>query len=53
MNAEQAVREGFDEIQHVNFLMLNFLDPKIDTRKPDRFARWPSTAPSSTSSPPG
>jgi imidazolonepropionase-like amidohydrolase len=38
MNAEQAVREGFDEIQHVNFLMLNFLDPKIDTRKPDRFS---------------
>jgi imidazolonepropionase-like amidohydrolase len=38
MNAEQAVREGFDEIQHVNFLMLNFLDPKIDTRTPARFA---------------
>ncbi len=37
MNAEQAVREGFDEIQHVNFLMLNFLDPKIDTRTPARF----------------
>ena len=38
MNAEQAVREGFDEIQHVNFLMLNFLDPKIDTRTPARFS---------------
>jgi len=37
MNAEQAVRAGFDEIQHVNFLMLNFLDPKIDTRTPSRF----------------
>jgi imidazolonepropionase-like amidohydrolase len=37
MSAEQAVRAGFDEIQHVNFLMLNFLDPKIDTRTPARF----------------
>ena len=37
MNAEQAVREGFDEIQHANFLVLNFLDPKIDTRTPARF----------------
>src|SRR5215203_5976106 len=31
MMAEQAVREGYDEIQHVNFLFLNFL-PGIDTR---------------------
>jgi hypothetical protein len=38
MNAEQAVRAGFDEIQHVNFLVLNFLDPKIDTRTPARFS---------------
>jgi hypothetical protein len=37
MNAEQAVRAGFDEIQHSNFLLLNFLDPKIDTRTPARF----------------
>jgi imidazolonepropionase-like amidohydrolase len=37
MNAEQAVRAGFDEIQHANFLFLNFLDPKIDTRTPARF----------------
>ncbi len=37
MSAEQAVRAGFDEIQHVNFLFLNFLDPKIDTRTPARF----------------
>jgi imidazolonepropionase-like amidohydrolase len=37
MNAEQAVRAGFDEIQHANFLLLNFLDPKIDTRTPARF----------------
>jgi imidazolonepropionase-like amidohydrolase len=38
MSAEQAVRAGFDEIQHVNFLELNFLDPKIDTRTPARFS---------------
>jgi imidazolonepropionase-like amidohydrolase len=31
MKAEQAVREGFDEIQHANFLFLNFLDG-VDTR---------------------
>ena len=38
MIAEQAVRAGYDEIQHANFLMLNFLDPKIDTRTPNRFS---------------
>ncbi|HEV2851569.1 MAG TPA: amidohydrolase family protein [Thermoanaerobaculia bacterium] len=37
MTAEQAVRAGFDEIQHVNFLFLNFLSPDIDTRTPARF----------------
>src|SRR4029078_10682500 len=31
MKAEQAVRQGFDEIQHTNFLFLNFLDG-VDTR---------------------
>jgi imidazolonepropionase-like amidohydrolase len=36
MTAEQAVRAGFDEIQHVNFLFLNFFDG-IDTRTPERF----------------
>ena len=36
MKAEQAVREGFDEIQHANFLFLNFLDG-VDTRTPARF----------------
>ena len=35
MTAEQAVRAGFDEIQHVNFLFLNFLDG-VDTRTPAR-----------------
>jgi imidazolonepropionase-like amidohydrolase len=38
MTAEQAVREGFDEIQHANFLFLNFLTDKVkDTRTPERF----------------
>jgi imidazolonepropionase-like amidohydrolase len=36
LTAEQAVRAGFDEIQHVNFLFLNFLDG-VDTRTPERF----------------
>ncbi|HVT58240.1 MAG TPA: amidohydrolase family protein [Thermoanaerobaculia bacterium] len=36
LTAEQAVREGFNEIQHVNFLFLNFL-PGYDTRTPQRF----------------
>jgi imidazolonepropionase-like amidohydrolase len=35
MTAEQAVREGFDEIQHTNFLFLNFI-PGVDTRTPAR-----------------
>jgi imidazolonepropionase-like amidohydrolase len=38
MTAEQAVREGYDEIQHVNFLFLNFMFDKVqDTRTPARF----------------
>lgn len=37
MNAEQAVRAGFDEIQHINFLFLNFM-PGVDTRSPARFS---------------
>jgi hypothetical protein len=36
LTAEQAVRAGFDEIQHANFLFLNFLEG-IDTRTPARF----------------
>src|SRR5262249_2133778 len=31
LTAEQAVRAGFNEIQHANFLFLNFM-PGIDTR---------------------
>jgi imidazolonepropionase-like amidohydrolase len=38
MTAEQFVREGADEIQHANFLMLNFLFDEVkDTRTPARF----------------
>lgn len=36
MTAEQAVRAGFDEIQHTNFLFLSFLEG-VDTRTPARF----------------
>jgi imidazolonepropionase-like amidohydrolase len=36
MIAEQAVAAGFNEIQHVNFLFLNFL-AGVDTRTPQRF----------------
>jgi imidazolonepropionase-like amidohydrolase len=37
MNAETAVRDGFDEIQHINMLFLNFLRDVQDTRTPQRF----------------
>ena len=38
MSAEQFVRAGADELQHANFLFLNFLgDSAIDTRTPARF----------------
>ncbi|MGH7650938.1 MAG: amidohydrolase family protein [Gemmatimonadaceae bacterium] len=37
MTAEQVVRLGFDEVQHVNFLELNFIDSVKDTRGMSRF----------------
>ena len=38
MTAEQAVREGFDEIQHANFWFLSFWGDSVgDTRTPVRF----------------
>jgi imidazolonepropionase-like amidohydrolase len=37
MTAEQVVRLGFDEVQHVNFLELNFIDSVKDTRGMARF----------------
>ncbi|HWS78417.1 MAG TPA: amidohydrolase, partial [Thermomonas sp.] len=38
MRAEEVVQQGYDEIQHINQLMLNFLvDDKTDTRTLQRF----------------
>ena len=37
MRAEEAVRAGYDEIQHTNFLFLNFWPDVADTRTPVRF----------------
>ena len=38
MRAEEAVRDGYDEIQHINQVMLNFFaGPKDDTRTLARF----------------
>ncbi|HVE83729.1 MAG TPA: hypothetical protein VND93_12800, partial [Myxococcales bacterium] len=37
LTAEQFVLAGADELQHMNFLFLNFLPRTIDTRTPARF----------------
>jgi imidazolonepropionase-like amidohydrolase len=37
MTAEQVVKLGFDEVQHANMLMLNFMDSVRDTRSMARF----------------
>jgi len=37
MRAEDVVRDGYDEIQHTNFLFLNFWPEIQDTRGPVRF----------------
>jgi Amidohydrolase family len=37
MTAEKAVDAGYDEIQHVNMLVLNFMPDVTDTRTPARF----------------
>lgn len=37
MKAEQAVRAGYDELQHLNMLFLNFYDDVKETRTPARF----------------
>ena len=38
MRAQDVVEQGFDEIQHINQVLLNFLvTPSTDTRTPDRF----------------
>ncbi len=39
MSAQQAIDAGFDEIQHINMLFLNFLaSDKLDTRQTLRFS---------------
>jgi imidazolonepropionase-like amidohydrolase len=37
MSAAEAVRAGYDEVQHVNMLLLNFMPDVKDTRTPARF----------------
>jgi imidazolonepropionase-like amidohydrolase len=37
MRAENAVDAGYDEIQHINMLVLNFMPDVTDTRTPARF----------------
>jgi cytosine/adenosine deaminase-related metal-dependent hydrolase len=37
MRAEEAVDAGYDEIQHANMLLLNFMPDVKDTRTPQRF----------------
>lgn len=38
MTAAEFVRDGADELQHINFIVLNFLAAKVkDTRTPERF----------------
>jgi hypothetical protein len=37
MTASQAINLGYNEIQHINMLMLNFMSDTIDTRTPLRF----------------
>lgn len=44
MTAEEVVRLGFDEVQHVNFLELNFIDSVKDTRAMSRFTAVASDA---------
>ena len=39
MWADQAVRAGFDEIQHVNMLFLSFYRDVVETRNTDRFIK--------------
>ena len=40
MSARQFVEGGADEIQHLNFIELNFLFPQVkETRNPDRFIK--------------
>ena len=37
MLAQDAIRDGYDEITHINMVMLNFLGDTLDTRSRNRF----------------
>ncbi|MDQ3019885.1 MAG: amidohydrolase family protein [Bacteroidota bacterium] len=37
MTGEQAIRDGYNEMTHMNFVFLNFMGDTIDTRTPLRF----------------
>jgi Amidohydrolase family len=37
LTASQAVQDGFDEIQHINFIFLNFMPDVVNTQTPSRF----------------
>ena len=37
MRAERAIRDGYTELTHMNFLFLNFMEDTLDTRTPVRF----------------
>lgn len=39
MTAERAVRDGYDQIIHMNMIMLNFLGDSLDTRSMGRFIK--------------
>ena len=45
MTASQFVEDGADEVQHINFIFLNFLGSQVkDTRTPERFTAVGSNA---------
>ena len=44
MTADQAVREGFDEIVHIGYLFWNFMDDVKDTTKPERHTAFAERA---------
>jgi len=44
MLAEDAIKDGYDEIQHVNMVVLNFLSDSIDSRTPKRFSEVAANA---------
>lgn len=39
MTAERAVKDGYDQIIHMNMIMLNFLGDSLDTRSMGRFTK--------------